>query len=198
MLTRGLRWGVVSSRTCPVADWQKTEAQKVQEALLLDELVEIVDKRDELVQDLDCQERGYVCLLARAAAEPQSRGAAEPRSPYTHRAAQAQSCRATLSPSRPQSRVEPQSPYTHRATEPTHSQSRRANAPTELQSPYTHAAAEPQSQHSHRAAQPQSQRTHRAAEPTHPQSCRATEHRAHRATHSKSSPTPTQPSAGVV
>ena len=40
-----------------VVDWEKTEAQQAQETLLLDELVMIVDKRNELVQDLDSQER---------------------------------------------------------------------------------------------------------------------------------------------
>ena len=38
-------------------DWQKTESQKQREKLLLDELVKIVDKRDEIVQELDSQER---------------------------------------------------------------------------------------------------------------------------------------------
>ncbi|ESO87737.1 hypothetical protein LOTGIDRAFT_127247 [Lottia gigantea] len=40
-----------------IDDWQKTEAQKKRERLLLEELVQIVDKRDELVQHLDSQER---------------------------------------------------------------------------------------------------------------------------------------------
>jgi hypothetical protein len=39
------------------ADWQKTEEQKVRENLLLDELVTIVNKRDELVHHLDSQEK---------------------------------------------------------------------------------------------------------------------------------------------
>ncbi|XP_069677156.1 EH domain-binding protein 1 isoform X2 [Periplaneta americana] len=37
-------------------DWQKTEEQKIRENLLLDELVTIVNKRDELVHHLDSQE----------------------------------------------------------------------------------------------------------------------------------------------
>lgn len=38
-------------------DWQKTEAQKLREKLLLEELVTIVNKRDELVHHLDTQEK---------------------------------------------------------------------------------------------------------------------------------------------
>ncbi|KAJ4948829.1 hypothetical protein JOQ06_020352, partial [Pogonophryne albipinna] len=37
--------------------WQKTEAQKRREQLLLDELVILVNKRDALVRDLDAQEK---------------------------------------------------------------------------------------------------------------------------------------------
>ena len=40
-----------------VSDWQKTESQKRRERLLLEELVNVVNKRDELVQHLDTQER---------------------------------------------------------------------------------------------------------------------------------------------
>ena len=38
-------------------DWKKTEAQRLRENLLLEELVSIVNKRDELGRHLDSQER---------------------------------------------------------------------------------------------------------------------------------------------
>jgi len=43
-------------------DWAKTEAQKQNEQMLLEELVSIVNKRDELVQQRDYQEKGSVMI----------------------------------------------------------------------------------------------------------------------------------------
>lgn len=40
-----------------LSDWKKTDAQKHREKLLLEELVAVVNKRDELVQHLDTQEK---------------------------------------------------------------------------------------------------------------------------------------------
>ena len=40
-----------------ISDWKKTDAQKHREKLLLEELVAVVNKRDELVQHLDTQEK---------------------------------------------------------------------------------------------------------------------------------------------
>lgn len=39
-----------------VEDWRKTEVQREKERLLLEELVTIVDKRNQLVEDLHNQE----------------------------------------------------------------------------------------------------------------------------------------------
>lgn len=41
-------------------DWEKTEAQRKKEQMLLEELVSIVNKRDELVRQRDYEEKGSV------------------------------------------------------------------------------------------------------------------------------------------
>lgn len=51
MLTNELR------ATMAVDDWRKTEQMRSREALLLQELVNIVNKRDELVHHLHSQEQ---------------------------------------------------------------------------------------------------------------------------------------------
>lgn len=44
-------------KSLALEEWQKTDEQRAREKMLLDELVQIVNKRDELVHHLDTQEK---------------------------------------------------------------------------------------------------------------------------------------------
>ena len=50
------------SKLCVCVDCEKSEAQKKKEQMLLEELVSIVNKRDELVQQRDYEEKGSVTI----------------------------------------------------------------------------------------------------------------------------------------
>ena len=56
-ILKTLSYSYVTYNTVFLIDWQKTEEQKLRENLLLNELLNIVNKRDELVHHLDSQEK---------------------------------------------------------------------------------------------------------------------------------------------
>lgn len=44
-------------KSLSIEDWRKSDEQRAREKMLLEELVQIVNKRDELVHHLDTQEK---------------------------------------------------------------------------------------------------------------------------------------------